>query len=284
MVFVVSVMIAELMFISVASLALCTVAPLLYPLHNFLFIVPHTMSRRSMDASTSAATATATVAVGTTGISPTKSNSSATAATQSLQLLLRDDYLLTQHELHITKNSQEAAFSYAASLLKDDGTIQQRATEALGEVERKLALVQSLAERVSRTSPNAVAGPLLRLHGYTIDYHQKQQQQHEEQQDEIEYDENYDNEDPSVSMAKPTTTTTLVATRDRCHRLHRQADVLENVATRVESSLTRGLTRMEVATDRLGRVLALSSTLKMILRLQFEATKLQGYDLSDLRD
>ena len=219
------------------------------------------------------------------GMPPTnvQGNPSSTATTQSLQLLLRDDYLLTQHELHITKNSQEAAFAYAASLLKEDGSIQQRATEALGEVERKLALVHSLAERVSRTSPNAVAGPLLRLHGYSIDHQQKEQEQL--QQNDAEYDEDYDPDDPSViPTAKQTTATTLVATRDRCHRLHRQADVLEGVAKRVESSLTRGLTRMEIATARLGRVLSLSSTLKMILRLQFEASKLKGYDLDDLRD
>ena len=206
------------------------------------------------------------------------------AATQSLQLLLRDDYLLTQHELHITKNSQEAAFGYAASLLQSGdnhaGQIQQRATDALGEVERKLALVQSLAERVSRTSPKAVAGPLLRLHGYSLE-----EQEEEEQHVEEEQQEDMDDSLLSTHSAhNTTTTTTLVATRDRCHRLQRQSEVLEGVAKRVESSLQRGLTRMETATERLGRVLALSSTLKMILRLQFEASKLQGYDLDDLRD
>lgn len=203
------------------------------------------------------------------------------AATQSLQLLLRDDYLLTQHELHITKNSQEAAFAYAASLLQADGNIQQRATEALGEVERKLALVNSLAERVSRTSPKAVAGPLLRLHGYSLDEHQPQTLV-----DSDHGDNEMDDSLQSISTGAPTTTTatTLVATRERCHRLQRQSEVLEGVAKRVESSLTRGLTKMETTTVRLGRVLALSSTLKMILRLQFEASKLQGYDLDDLRD
>jgi hypothetical protein len=208
--------------------------------------------------------------------------SSSTAATQSLQLLLRDDYLLTQHELHITKNSEEAAFQYAASLLQQDNNgqqVQQRATDALQEVARKLVLVQSLAERVSRTSPKAVAGPLLRLHGYAL---------HDEEgvEQTTITEEEADLMDASASSMKSNsaTTTTLVATRDRCHRLQRQSEVLEGVAKRVETSLTRGLTKMETATARLSRVLALSSTLKMILRLQFEASKLQGYDLDDLRD
>ena len=225
--------------------------------------------------------ATATPTVTATAITGALPNApSVSAATQSLQLLLRDDYLLTQHELHITKNSQEAAFAYAASLLQADGNIQQRATEALGEVERKLALVHSLAERVSRTSPKSVAGPLLRLHGYSLDEHPPQTLV------ENDYGDNeMDDSFQTASTGAPTTTaTTLVATRDRCHRLQRQSEVLEGVAKRVESSLTRGLTRMETATSKLGRVLALSSTLKMILRLQFEASKLQGYDLDDLRD
>ena len=96
---------------------------------------------------------------------------SAAAASASLALLLREDNLLTQHELHVSGKPEEAAFSYAAALLETDDqhVVQQKAREALGEVERKLALVQSLAERVSRTSPEAVAGPLLRLHGYSLD-------------------------------------------------------------------------------------------------------------------
>lgn len=41
---------------------------------------------------------------------------------------------------------------------------------------------------------------------------------------------------------------------------------------------------MDTVTSRLSRVLTLSATLKMILRLKFESTKLQGYDLDDPRD
>ncbi len=93
--------------------------------------------------------------------------SSSAAATQSLQLLLREDKLLTQHELHLSKHSQEAAFSSAAALLQSDpnGTVKQHATEALAEVDRKLLLVQSLAERVSRTSPDAVCETKQRMVG-----------------------------------------------------------------------------------------------------------------------
>lgn len=198
--------------------------------------------------------------------------SSAAAATQSLQLLLREDKLLTQHELHKSKNSEEAAFSYAAALLQSEGgAVDQRASEALAEVDRKLMLVQSLAERVSRTSPDAVAGPLLRLHGYDV----------EEGGEDIQEDEP-EMMDETAKSASPGST--LLATRDRCHRLQRQSEVLEGVAKRVEGSLQRGLKRMETATSRLGRVLQLSSSLKMILRLQFESQKLKGYDLEDLRD
>jgi len=228
-----------------------------------------------------------------TAASGHRHSSPSTAATQSLQLLLRDDYLLTQHELHITKNSQEAAFGYAAALLQQDTTvhvgeqhkIQQKATDALQEVERKLALVQSLAERVSRTSPEAVAGPLLRLHGYTIAEEEEGTTEGgapEGKGDNLDDSAAMDTSMQSTKSAGPTTT--LVATRDRCHRLQRQSQVLESVAKRVETSLQRGLTKTQAATSRLARVLALSSTLKMILRLQFEANKLQNYELDDLRD
>jgi len=193
-----------------------------------------------------------------TGQNKAPAPGSTAAASASLSLLLREDTLLTQHELHVSGKSEEAAFSYAASLLDTDDqhVVQQKAKEALAEVERKLALVESLAERVSRTSPEAVAGPLLRLHGYTLE---------SEEQD-------------------TSNTITLVATRERCNRLKRQGEVMEGVARRVETSLQRGLKRMDAATSRLSRVLDLSATLKMILRLQFEASKLQNYDLEDTRD
>lgn len=190
---------------------------------------------------------------------------SAAQAASSLSLLMREDPLLTKLEMHVG-SGDEPAFAYAAALLEaeDSKNHQQRAEEALGEVERKLALVESLAERVSRTSPEAVAGPLLRLHGYTIE----------------ESGEDGEGSAPVSGNAS----TTLMATRERCERLKRQGEVLEGVASRVETSLNRGLNRMEKATKRLSRVLQLSATLKMILRLQFEASKLEGFYLDDLRD
>jgi hypothetical protein len=172
--------------------------------------------------------------------------------------------LLTKFQLH-QGGTDDAAFGYAAALLESENAKnhQQRAEEALGEVERKLALVESLAERVSRTSPEAVAGSLLRLHGYAV----------QESSDETE-----------APVSGSSTTTSLLATRERCERLRRQGEVLEGVAVRVETSLNRGMQRMEKATKRLSRVLQLSETLKMILRLQFEASKLEGFYLDDLRD
>jgi hypothetical protein len=195
----------------------------------------------------------------------------AAQATQSLQLLLQEDRLLQQYGLTETgKNPDQTAFPYAAALLQeeddDDGDggsdTKQRASLALSEVERKLALVESLAVKLSRTSPEAVAGHLLRLHGHSL-------------QAPTEKD--------SSGSSRPTVTT-LSAIRERSDRLQRQSDSLESVAKRVESSLQRGLTRMETACQRLERVLTLSRTLKQILRLQFETSKLRDYDLEDLRD
>jgi len=210
-----------------------------------------------------------------------------------------DDYkavdLLTTTAIGTTN---KASFSYAAALLLEnsDNVItnnnssgrsirdhQQQAEDALGEVNRKLALVESLAERVSRTSPEAIAGPLLRLHGYAIEtINEKDDKQTAELNEGIREGGNVIVDEPNNNFT--TTTTTLIATRERCDRLKRQGDVLEGVAARVETSLTRGLTRMETATNRLSRVLKLSATLKMILRLQFEASKLENLYMDDLRD
>ena len=112
---------------------------------------------------------------------------------------------------------------------------------------------------MSRDSPNKVAGPLLRLHGFELTESSESQSQN--------------NSDAA----------TLTATRDKADRLERQSQVLSTVAHRVESALQRGVTRMESATTRLSRVLELSATLKMILRLQFEARKLgSGLDLESI--
>ncbi|KAG7357152.1 hypothetical protein IV203_001840 [Nitzschia inconspicua] len=242
--------------------------------------------------------------------SNTSSTTSAVQAAASLSLLLREDQLLTKFNMHINANAsntnkiteggndrnagsdegkEDASFAYAAALLLEDENSsrmhspkpnaysvkdhQQRAEDALGEVDRKLALVESLAERVSRTSPEAVAGPLLRLHGHATVLEEGEESKDEEREER----------DPSSFASKPVVTT-LVATRERCERLKRQGEVLEGVASRVETSLTRGLAKMDKATNRLSRVLQVSATLKMILRLQFEASKLENFILDDLHD
>eukprot|EP00586_Coscinodiscus_wailesii_P004072 CAMPEP_0172488398 /NCGR_PEP_ID=MMETSP1066-20121228/17894_1 /TAXON_ID=671091 /ORGANISM="Coscinodiscus wailesii, Strain CCMP2513" /LENGTH=385 /DNA_ID=CAMNT_0013255581 /DNA_START=142 /DNA_END=1295 /DNA_ORIENTATION=+ len=221
----------------------------------------------------------------------------------ALSLLLREDPLLTIHNLTTLPSTsstttsttatttlnanEEAAFSYAAALLHDDATgwmspptdVQSRAAEALAEADRKLMLVQSLYERVARESPAAVAGPLLRLHGYKATTSTAG-----EGDDGDEEEDGADGMTAVGSHAAAATTAgednaegaSLAATRDRCDRLRRQGDVLEGVAKRVENSLTRGLRRMEAATLRLSRVLELSGTLKMAMRLCFEAKKIQG--------
>lgn len=115
----------------------------------------------------------------------------------------------------------------------------------MAEVDRKLALVDSLSQRLSRDAPERVAGPLLRLHGFEL--------------------EGATNVDGAVL--------TMTSTREKAGRLHRQSTLLTQIAARVEGTLQRGVTRMESSTTRLSRVLELSSTLKMIMRLQFEARK-----------
>lgn len=190
-------------------------------------------------------------------------------AAASLQLLLREDRLLVDHGLTQSKNPDQVAFPYAAALLAEDedtSSAKHRADAALQDVERKLALVESLAVKLSRTSPEAVAGHLLRLHGHHISG--------------AGADSTAD-KDPTFSA---TNGSTLHAVRERADRLERQSETLENVAKRVENSLQRGLDRMDTACTKLERTLTLSSSLKMILRAQFEAAKLQNYDLDDLRD
>ena len=223
----------------------------------------------------------------------TAANTIGTGAADALTLLLQEDPLLLQHGLNLYKggsvssdvagddnheeNTDDAAYAYAASLLHDGGSAEssnnggwmsssgeyrQRATEALAEVDRKLALVESLAQRVSRDSPEKVASLFLRQHGFELSESSESPSQSNNNRDVV----------------------TLTATRDKAERLERQSQVLSTVAHRVETALQRGVTRMESATTRLSRVLELSATLKMILRLQFEARKLgSGLDLESIR-
>jgi hypothetical protein len=108
--------------------------------------------------------------------------------------------------------------------------------------------VDSLSQRISRDEPEKVAGPLLKLHGFTLN-------------------DSTDKEEMTPSAL------TMTSTREKASRLHRQSTLLTQIASRVEGTLQRGVTRMESSTTRLSRVLELSSTLKMIMRLQFEARK-----------
>ncbi|GAX29534.1 hypothetical protein FisN_36Hh028 [Fistulifera solaris] len=186
---------------------------------------------------------------------------SASAAAASLQVLLKEDPLLKQFGLtEASRSGDQVAFAYASTLLQKEGErgdTQQQADLALQDVDRKLILVQSLAVKLSRTSPEAVAGHFLELHGYNLEEHQAEAE---------------------------LSTITLRAMREKADRLQKQAESLETVTRRVESSLARGLTRMEVSCKNLERVLLLSASLKKILRMQFENEKLQSYDLDDLRD
>ena len=141
--------------------------------------------------------------------------------------------------------------------MSSSGEYRQRASEALAEVDRKLALVDSLSQRISRDAPEKVAGPLLKLHGF-----------------ELEGGDNDDDETAKKEKADSSSTAlTMTSTREKAGRLHRQSTLLAQIASRVEGTLQRGVTRMESSTTRLSRVLELSSTLKMIMRLQFEARK-----------
>jgi hypothetical protein len=162
------------------------------------------------------------------------------------------------------------------------GEYRQRATEALADVDRKLAFIDSLCQRITRESPELIAGPLLRCHGYDIVAINKD-------------DMNMMNKDSSSSSSNSGCTTTLSTIRDKAERIERQSHLLATIAKRVEETLHRGTTRMETITIKLSRVLDLSSTLKMMLRLQFEARKVLSLhttttispttaDFVDLRD
>lgn len=204
--------------------------------------------------------------------------------------------------------NDNAAFSYAAALLRANdatssasalaasgldttaaagggmtdeswsgGGVQKRATEALAEVDRKLALVESLADRIARERPEEVAGPLLRMHGYDV---RSLLLSDEEKKEEGEGSDNAAAGDESaVDDIAAAPGSSLTTTLDRIERLERQSDVLVSISNRVESTLQRGLRRMDGATSRLERVLDVSSTLKSIMRLRFEARKVQSSGL-----
>jgi hypothetical protein len=95
----------------------------------------------------------------------------------------------------------------------------QRMDVALQDVERKLALVESLAVKLSQTSPEAVVGHLLRLHGYQTTLGSSSSSN------------NNDGEiiaSSAAAVANSTTGSTLQSGRERVDRLERQSEVLEN--------------------------------------------------------
>lgn len=243
------------------------------------------------------------------------SSSVGTGAAQALALLLREDPLLVRHGLtsdtgHVeedvddvgnisdtasNKKNYNAAHSYASALLhvssssattdqppstssstlgakwmtsSASGEYRQRATEALADVDRKLALIDSLSQRITHESPELIAGPLLRSHGYDV----------------ITLDGSGDGRmnSSNSSSSSNSCTTTLMTIRDKAERIERQSHLLDTIAKRVEETLHRGTTRMETITLKLSRVLELSSTLKMMLRLQFEARKVLSLHTSSL--
>lgn len=229
--------------------------------------------------------------------------SSGANASRALRRLIEEDPLLEKFQLttlnpnqdgsskkdgKVVKKGTEPVFTYAAALVNADssldmdmdsqhdffdptsgGNIQQKAKDALAEVERKLLLVGSLSERISREKPEHVAAPLLKLHGFTP---------FPEEQEQILDSDVYDGSAHSSETSRfavPGLTSTL----ERCDRLARQSQVLDSVANRVESTLERGLARMNSATEKLDRVLKTSQVLKMVMRLQFEAKKVLGSGL-----
>ena len=163
------------------------------------------------------------------------------------------EHQLTSSGSAASSSSSSDVFAYVAALLHQDsrlwmsssGNITQRAKEALAEVDRKLLLVESLADRISREKPEDVAGPLLQLHGTTL------------------------------STSTTRSGVTLEGMMDSCERLCRQGHVLEGVAKRVEGTLQRGYVKLQQSTKRLERVLEMSATLKMAMRLRFEAKKIK---------
>ena len=86
------------------------------------------------------------------------------------------EHQLTSSGSAASSSSSSDVFAYVAALLHQDsrlwmsssGNITQQVKEALAEVDRKLLLVESLPDRISREKPEDVAGPLLQLHGTAL--------------------------------------------------------------------------------------------------------------------
>ena len=210
-------------------------------------------------------------------------------------------------------NNEAASFAYAAALLTptsssnmentaiNETEIRDRARLALAEVDRKLTLIISLAERVSRERPEDVAGPLLKLHGFGLNLENHSgnnmvQQEEDKCGDGVDDDEDEDEEEgiivdgdnsqAKIKVAKnqvktqtvsPPTTYTLATTQTKCQRLSRQASILADVASRATSALERNHHRAVRASSKLERVLQISDCLKRAMRLRFEGRKWGDY-------
>jgi hypothetical protein len=171
-----------------------------------------------------------------------------------------------QPPYHTSSSSSSSGGVAAAKWMSStaSGEYRQRATEALADVDRKLALIDGLSQRITRESPESIAGPLLRSHGHEI----------------VTLDGRMNGSSSSNSSSSCTTTITLHTMRDKAERIERQSRLLDAMAKRVEETLRRGTARMEAVTLELTRVLELSSTLKMMLRLQFESRKVLSLQTS----
>ena len=184
-------------------------------------------------------------------------------------------------------NNEAASFAYAAALLTptsssnmentaiNETEIRDRARLALAEVDRKLTLIISLAERVSRERPEDVAGPLLKLHGFGLNLENHSgnnmvQQEEDKCGDDVDDDDDEDEDEEEIivdgdnsqsktKVAKtkvtvsPPTTYTLATTQTKCQRLSRQK--LADVASRTTSALERNHHRAVRASSKLERVL-----------------------------
>jgi len=237
--------------------------------------------------------------------SPSKTGSASTssAAANALSLLLREDPRLAGYHLvsfaspdssasksaptSIVAPNEEAAFAFAASLMHDDtsrevsgwispsihesGSDQSRAKEALAEVDRKLGLVTGLVDRLVRDHPDGVSETLLRLHGCSAIGSFVSEAVSSSSQPTDSDSTSTDLETSPISASN-----NLVNLRAKCDRLTRQSHVMESVASRVLVSLQKQYDKLHACTTRLQRVLALSSTLKMAMRLQFESKKIMG--------
>jgi hypothetical protein len=233
-------------------------------------------------------------------------SSSPAKASVELATLLQNDPHLTQFKLvHLVTSpetpdqhsvssiegdlsySDNGVYAYASWLLMGGNTLvtnstpdaklknttwsTAQATLALEQVERKLQTIQQLSQRISREKPEDVAGPLLRLHGYSIDTASSSSSP-----------EKAKSNDNSTSDKENTTTTSLSlrTMRDRCDRLVKQSQVYEGMASRVEATLSRAWKTFYTSTLVLQRLIHISKVLKIVMKLRFEAWKVMDVSTS----